>query len=83
MGRLTNRALVEAAVQAGFECVLTRDRLFGESAARTLKRFPDFCVVLVTIPQLRGAEFLERFRSAWGKVPIEPTAGNLIRWPAD
>jgi hypothetical protein len=83
LGGLTNGALVEAAVKAGFECVLTRDRLFGESAARTLKRFPNFCVVLVTIPQLRGAEFLEHFCSAWGKSPIEPTAGNLLRWPAD
>jgi hypothetical protein len=26
--------LVEAAIQAGFQCILTRDRLFSESAAR-------------------------------------------------
>ena len=39
-GDLTNGALVEAAVQAGFQCLLTRDRLFSESAARALKRFP-------------------------------------------
>jgi hypothetical protein len=59
-GHLTNGALVGAAQQAGFHCILTRDRLFSESAARALKLFPGFCVVLVTIPQLRGAEFLER-----------------------
>jgi hypothetical protein len=36
---LTNGTLVEAAVNAGFLCVLTRDRLFGESASRALKVF--------------------------------------------
>ena len=50
---------------AGFSCVLTRDRLFGESAARALtKRFPSFGVVLITIPQLRGPEFLAQFRTS-------------------
>jgi len=82
-GGLTNGALVEAAQQAGFRCVLTRDRLFSESAARALKRFPEFCVVLVTIPQLRGPAFLEQFRSAWVRSPIQPVAGQLLRWPAD
>jgi hypothetical protein len=80
-GGLTNGALVEAPVEAGFQCILTRDRLFSESAARTLKRFPAFCVVLVTIPQVRGAEFLDDFRSAWIQCPIQPIAGKLLRWP--
>src|SRR5512142_2147876 len=71
-GVLTNGALVEAAVQAGFRCILARDRLFSESAARALKRFPGFCVVLVTIPQLRGAAFLEQFQRAWAR--IQPAA---------
>jgi hypothetical protein len=48
-----------------------------------LKRFPAFCVVLVTIPQLRGAEFLEHFRTAWEQGPIQLVAGNLLHWPAD
>ena len=82
-GGLTNGALVEAAVQAGFQCVLTRDRLFSESAARTLKGFPAFCVALVTIQQLRGPEFLEQFRRAWERDPIRPTAGQSLRWPSD
>jgi Domain of unknown function (DUF5615) len=80
-GGLTNGALVEAAQQAGFQCILTRDRLFSESAARALKRFPQFCVVLVTIPQLRGPEFLEEFRSAWVRGPIQPIAGQWLHWP--
>ena len=82
-GGLTNGALVEAAIQAGFRCILTRDRLFSESAARALRRFPEFCVVLVTIPQLRGPEFLEQFRSAWDGSPVQIVAGQLLRWPAD
>jgi predicted nuclease of predicted toxin-antitoxin system len=79
---LTNGELVEAAAQAGFSCVLTRDRLFSESAARALQRFPQFCVVLVTIPQLRGSQFLEQFRLAWARSPILPAPGKLIRWPS-
>jgi hypothetical protein len=79
---LTNGALVEAAVRDGFSCVLTRDRLFSEAAARALKRFPSFCVVLVAIPQLRGPEFLEQFRLAWNRSPIRPAAGALVRWPS-
>jgi hypothetical protein len=78
---LTNGMLVEVAGQAGFNCVLTRDRLFSESAARALKRFPDFCVVLVLIRQLRGPEFLEQFRLAWNRSPIQPRAGQLLEWP--
>ena len=80
---LTNGALVEAAEQSGCRCIFTRDRLFSESAARALKRFPEFCVVLVTTPQLRGPEFLEQFRSEWARSPILPVAGRLLRWPAD
>jgi len=34
---LSNGELVSAAVAAGFTCLLTRDQLFGESAARALK----------------------------------------------
>ncbi len=82
-GALTNGKLVDAAQQAGFTCILTRDRLFGDSAAQALKRFPAFCVVLIAIPQLRGAEFLKQFRNAWIRSPIQPVGGQLLRWPDD
>ena len=82
-GHLTKGALVGAAQQADFHCILTRDRLFSESATRALKLFPEFCIVLVTIPQLRGAEFLDQFRRAWERTPIEPVAGQWLRWPVD
>jgi hypothetical protein len=48
---LSNGDLVKVAVDAGFLCMLTRDRLFGESASRALKLFPRFAVVVVNIPQ--------------------------------
>jgi len=77
---LTNEALVEAAVKNGFDCILTRDRLVGESAARALVRIPRFSVVLVTLPQLRGRHFLDESRREWSRVPVRPVPGALIRW---
>jgi len=41
---LSNGDLVRAAVGAGFSCLLTRDQLFGESASRGLKSYPQFAV---------------------------------------
>jgi len=35
------------------------------------------------IPQLRGPEFLEQFQRAWDRSPIQPAAGQLLRWPAE
>jgi hypothetical protein len=81
LGRIDEQALVEGAYQAGLRVVLQRDRLFSESAARA--RFPEVCIVLVTIPQLRAPEFLGQFRDAWNRGPIRPAAGQLLHWPAD
>jgi hypothetical protein len=80
-GGLTNGNLVGAAIEAGFTGVLTRDRLFGESASRALKRFPVFSVVLVTLPQLRWPEFSAHFIRAWADNPIRPEPGRFLRWP--
>ena len=41
--------LVREAVQAGFHCLLTRDRLFGASASTALKAFPRFAVVVLAM----------------------------------
>lgn len=78
---LSNGDLVKAAVEAGFRCLLTRDRLFGESAARALRSFPHFAVVVVNIPQRRWPEYREQFAARWAERPIEPVAGRLIDWP--
>lgn len=52
--QLRNGDLVSTAVQAGFDVLLTRDRLFDETAARVLSVYPDFCVVSVLLPQSRS-----------------------------
>ena len=44
---LTNGLLAEAAFRAGFRVILTRDRLFGESASRALGGLPELAVVVV------------------------------------
>jgi len=78
---LSNGLLVQAAVEAGFTALLTRDKLFGRSASRVLARYQQFCVVHVTLPQTRAALFLSAFRSAWENAPIVLTSGQLIDWP--
>jgi hypothetical protein len=66
-GTLLNGKLLEAAAEAGFDCLLTRDRLFGESVGKTLRRYPHFAIVLVMLPQVRASQFLASFRSEWKK----------------
>ncbi len=78
---LSNGDLVKAAVNAGFQCLFTRDRLFGESAATALKLFPHFAVVVVNIPQRRWPQYREQFLARWRERPIDPAAGRLIDWP--
>src|SRR3954470_18820354 len=58
---LSNGQLVAAAVADGFDCLLTRDRLFGESASRALGLHPAFAVVLVHLPQQRWPEYRQSF----------------------
>lgn len=77
----TNGELVEAAARAGFTCIITRDSLFRESAAGVLRRFPQIGIVFVTIPQVRGGQYLDEFRRAWAKKPIKPQRGTLVYWP--
>jgi uncharacterized protein DUF5615 len=80
-GTLTNGRLVEAAVREGFVCLLTRDRLFGDSAAQALHKFPQFAVVLIGLPQLKAPQFLQSFQTAWESSPIKPVSGKMIHWP--
>ncbi len=79
---LTNGRLVEAAVSQGFSCLLTRDQLFGESASRALSTFPQFSVILITLPQMKAPAFMENFKESWNISPIKPIPGKMIRWPA-
>jgi hypothetical protein len=78
---LSNGELVAAAAATGFRCLLTRDQLFGESASRALKSFPQFAVVVITLPQQRWEEYRKRFLEAWAVSPIQPVPGRLTHWP--
>jgi predicted nuclease of predicted toxin-antitoxin system len=80
---LSNGSLVDAAVRAKFSALLTRDRLFGESAAQTLKVHNEFCIVRVRLPQLRADQFLAAFRAAWQTAQIIPAPGRMIDWPVE
>ena len=83
LNALSNGRLVSAAVEAKFTSLLTRDRLFGQSAARALKVHPEFAIVRVTLPQLRASQFLAAFRAAWQASQIIPAPGRVIEWPTE
>jgi len=76
-GTLVNGQLLEAAADSGFDCLLTRDRLFGESVSKNLKRYPTFSIVAVMLPQVRASQFLASFRAAWEGEPIAPAPGRV------
>ena len=78
---LLNGDLVTAAVAAGFECLLTRDKLFGEFASGALGSFPQFAVVVVNLPQQPWQQYRDRFLAAWARSPIRPIPGRLTSWP--
>ena len=78
---LSNGQLVAAAVTQGFACLLTRDQLFAESAAKALRLHQSFGVVLVNLPQQRWPAYREHFLCAWRVSPIVPQAGVVIQWP--
>lgn len=79
---LSNGRLVEVAVEGGFSALLTRDKLFGESAANVLNRYPEFCVVRVALIQARRQQFLSAFRAAWHDRAIVLEPGRVIDWPS-
>jgi hypothetical protein len=81
-GLLSNGNLVSVAAEAKFTVLLTRDRLFGESAASALKGRREFCIVRKTLPQLRAPQFLQAFRAAWQNSRIITASGQMIEWPA-
>ena len=65
-----------AAVAAGFLCLLTRDHLFGQSASRALKLFPQFGVVVVDVPQQPWDRYRNPFVALWMERIITPIAGQ-------
>jgi predicted nuclease of predicted toxin-antitoxin system len=81
-GGLTNGDLIAAAAAAGVSCILTRDRLFAQSAAKAFKVHTTLAVVILVLPQLRAQAFLDAFSRAWTEQAIDPRQGEAIYWPA-
>ena len=79
---LTNGALANAAVHAGFRVLLTRDRGFGVAAANVLPALPALAVVVVTLPQAREELYLAAFAEAWHRERPRPVPGAIIEWPS-
>jgi predicted nuclease of predicted toxin-antitoxin system len=80
---LTNGELVSAAAKAGFTCILTHDKLFAESASRSLPSAPHLSIIVVHLPQRPWREYIRQFRIAWEKQPMAPNPGLVLHWPAD
>jgi hypothetical protein len=78
---LENGALVSAAYEAGFDCILTRDVLFSESAGKALKNYPKMAVVLLRLPQAKGSIYAATFVNNWKNQKIIPIPGKLVEWP--
>lgn len=78
---LANGNLVAAAVADGFDCILTRDQAFGESAARSLRSYPEFALVVLSLAQKPWPQYRQSSLEAWAVAPIRPLAGQLIQWP--
>ena len=78
---LKNGQLVAASFDAGFRCIVTRDVLFGESAAKALKNYTSMAVVLIRLPQSRGRLYAQRFETEWLRQKIVPSPGSLTTWP--
>lgn len=80
-GALKNGELVAAAAADGISCILTRDRLFVESAGRTLRFHSNLSIVLLTLTQSRAPVFLKAFAEAWSTLPLRAIPGSVVRWP--
>jgi predicted nuclease of predicted toxin-antitoxin system len=76
---LKNGALIQQA-QANYDLFLTRDKDFEEPA---LIRYvsPDFGIVLLAIPQQRGAAYAKIFAALWPANPLTLT-GCITRLAA-
>jgi hypothetical protein len=78
---LANGALVKAASDAGYVCLLTNDRKFANAAGNALAKNPNFSVVEITILQAPKAEFLNAIATAWADTAIQPLPSKVVKWP--
>ena len=80
--KLSNGELVRTAIAAGYECLLTNDRKFANSAGNALTKNPNFSVVEITLTQAPKREFMKSFEIAWNKANISPAPACVIKWPS-
>jgi len=80
---LENGKLVSVASAAGFKAILTRDHEFGFSAAKAMKEFPQFAVVIMKLPQRKEKFYISRFIEEWTKSPIAPLPGRVFLGPKE
>lgn len=78
---LSNGELAATAHKTGFKVILTRDRVFGESAGKVLRSYPQLAVIIIRIPQSRQAIYVQEFERQWLKAPISPKPGAVTEWP--
>ena len=78
---LRNGKLVAVAFEAGFTCILTKDRLFAQDARKALTTHPRMAVVLILLPQTPREQYIKTFEAQWKKSKVVPTPGQVIEWP--
>ncbi|MCB0411457.1 MAG: DUF5615 family PIN-like protein [Bdellovibrionales bacterium] len=78
---LSNGKLVSKAVEAGFTCILTKDKLFSQSASNALSNYPEMAIVLIKLAQCRGFQYIQNFQDEWKSTPIVPQRGKSTEWP--
>ena len=77
----TNGELLKLAVENNFTVILTKDKLFAEAAAKSIKKYPGCAIVRVMLPQMKEKEYLQLFQETLEKNPIAPVPGDMIQWP--
>lgn len=78
---LKNGQLVSKAIEKGYSAILTKDKLFAESAAKSLSKFPNFAVIRITLLQKTLKEYLNNFSLLLKEKPLELILGTLTEWP--
>lgn len=78
---LRNGKLVAVAAEAGFQCILTKDRLFAQDAKKALQAHPQMAIVLVLLPQVSREKYVHNFEESWKKGKILPVCGQVTEWP--
>ena len=78
---LTNGELIQAAVDSGFEGIITKDIRFHLDGLVVLKKHPMFAIVIVALPQAKKAIYLKAMEERLLTTKLVPVLGKVIVWP--